>query len=263
LKSIINPYAFRPARLDHFATPTSFVALVAGKPNPDGPIKQALKDLRIKATTDLTRLINTSAELVKLVYTGVASIFKVLVFVGSMFISRLLGLAGISPGHHVHRGIAKIHNFFRSAGEFLYPARAVKNVVIAHPTSVINKVEESYSKLLSKLGGQVTQVLQEEERPSSPNEARSDVSKLKDQKEIKQPSGPDEDNEGSNIEIFSEQQRKGLLESLDSGQIPEIPSKLQQVLNKEQILAEIKKLEDESTPTIPNELLQLVSNGFN
>ncbi|MGQ3889428.1 hypothetical protein ACQUW5_10395 [Legionella sp. CNM-1927-20] len=130
----------------------SFGALAVGKPNPWSPVKHAFKDLRIKATTDLTRLINTGAELVKLIYTGVASIFKVLAFVGGMAISRIAGLAGMSPGHHFHRGVGKIHNFFRSLGEFLYPARAVKNVVVAHPTSVINKVEDSYTKLLASLG---------------------------------------------------------------------------------------------------------------
>ncbi|STX51113.1 Uncharacterised protein [Legionella busanensis] len=214
LKKLLYPEKKHSIAYQLFAIPTSyiptllrvlinsvmsFVALVAGKPNPGGPIKQALKDLRTKITTDLTRLINTNAELVKLVYTGIASIFKVLTFVGVMAISRVAGWAGMSPGHNVHRGIAKVHNFFRSVGEFFYPARAIKNVVVAHPTSVITKVEESYSKLLHKLGKQA---------------------KLIPQEEVKQWGGPDKMSLGaSNLEVPPEKQNEEIFQSSEDGKI--------------------------------------------
>ena len=105
---------------------TSFVlsslALIKGKKYPFEPIKRVANFLFDKATRDLNRLIIFFTHLTYLAYTGLAVLPKALVNTVGLVISRIAAYFNKNPAHALNKTIASIHTFFRSVGEYFYPA---------------------------------------------------------------------------------------------------------------------------------------------
>lgn len=166
LKKIIYPESIPSIAYQLFAIPLNYIpallritintvmSLVAWgieRPNPWAPMERSWQAFAHKLGTDLTRLINAASEFAHFAFNGIAAFAKVGAYVIGMTIGRLAGFIGFAPGHQMHKGFAGVHNFFRTVGEFFYPARTVKSVVVAHPASVVKDIEESYGKLLTQL----------------------------------------------------------------------------------------------------------------
>lgn len=157
---IVIPLSYIPALLRLIISPIlSFAALLMGLDNPAAPMKNAAFDLLKKSTRDLTRLIVFAKELFYVVYSGFASLFRMLVNVANLTVGRVAGWCGFATGHDSHKVFAAIHVFFRMIGEFFNPGRILKSVVSAHPTPAMEKIAisatSSSSQMLGKLGGKV------------------------------------------------------------------------------------------------------------
>ena len=72
-------------------------------------------------------------------------------YLAAMAVGRIAGLFDAKPAHFLHRLFASVHAFSRSVGEFLYPARALKDVAVAHSNHTMTDVEVSYVKLMKRI----------------------------------------------------------------------------------------------------------------
>ena len=149
------PFTYIPALL-RLATAVimSGVAWLVDNPKPFQPIKHASTALNHKITKDLSRLIVAGAGAVHLISNFASSLVKALAFTISMTIGRIAGLINWHPAHALHKGIAKVHVFFNTLGEFLYPVRAVKKVESAHFNHTFRATDDFYRRLLLKLSDQ-------------------------------------------------------------------------------------------------------------
>lgn len=129
----------------------SLTAWGIGKPYPLQPIQQAGSVLKNKILKDLSRVLVFSSELVHTLFRGLSSLTKMQAFTFIMAIGRISSVVNLPTGHFFHQNLAAIHVFFRTVGEFLYPVRATKQVVFAHPAHIIQEADDSYVTLLQSL----------------------------------------------------------------------------------------------------------------
>ncbi|ASQ46899.1 hypothetical protein [Legionella clemsonensis] len=134
-----------------FAFILSPLAWYMGNPEPAQPIKRASSDLYAKISKDLNRLLIAGSQLMYGCFKVLASPIKALAFTTNMLISRIAALADWLPAHSIHQYFARIHSFFNNLGEWMYPARATKSVIFAHPVHTIKAVEHSYKRMLEQL----------------------------------------------------------------------------------------------------------------
>lgn len=147
------PLAYVPAIL-RFGVSflVSLVAFGSTAPYPWEPIRRAAAQLLDQAKKDTSRLLAFSNYMIYLPYTLISSLLKITAYIATMTIGRVAGLFEAKPAHSMHKGLALLHAFFRHIGEFLYPASLLKSVAVAHPTHTIIEVEESYVKLIQRIG---------------------------------------------------------------------------------------------------------------
>ncbi len=147
------PLSYIPGLLRLALSPLlSVAALVSKKPYPWEPVKQAAGSLLDKSKKDLSRLIVFTTHMLYIPYTLITSLVKMTASIGMMILGRIAGLFDAKPAHALHRAFAAMHTFFREVGEFLFPARVLKEVAIAHPIHTIGEVESSYVKLITRIG---------------------------------------------------------------------------------------------------------------
>lgn len=167
LKKLIYPQKARSIAFQLFYIPLSYISALSRvlasvflsltawaiqKTYPWEPVKNATADLRKKIVTDLHRLLQFVSHAVYLAYKVSASLVKMVAYTLNMILARIASLVfNQKISHALHRGFASVHNFFRTLGEFFYPARAAKSVAVAHPQSVIKNVEISYGKMVASL----------------------------------------------------------------------------------------------------------------
>lgn len=147
------PLAYIPAILRVITSPVlSLGTWIAGNPNPVEPMRRAGAFLVDKIKKDLSRLLVVVSNLSYLLYSLMAAVVKLPASLSALIIGRIAGFFDAKPAHAVYRLFAVVHNFMRSLGAFLYPARAMKEVSVAHPTATMLKTEASYLKLLQEMG---------------------------------------------------------------------------------------------------------------
>jgi hypothetical protein len=129
----------------------SLAALVVGNPHPFEPFKKAATYLKDHVKKDLSRLLVFATFAIYIPYTIATTFIKMPAYVATMAIGRIAGLFNAKPAHFIHRFFASVHAMARSVGEFLYPARALKDVTVAHPNHTITDVEASYVKLMKQI----------------------------------------------------------------------------------------------------------------
>jgi hypothetical protein len=152
------PLSYIPAVLRFIVSfGLSFAAWIKGNPNPINPIREASFFLVNKIKTDLSRLIKVVTNLTFFMYSLSAAFIKMGVYLAVMLIGRIGGLLDLKPAHAMHRACSSVHQLMRIMGEFFYPARAMKDVSVAHSTDTIIKNEFSYIKLLQKMKGTTSQ----------------------------------------------------------------------------------------------------------
>lgn len=163
------PLSYIPAVLRFMISPAlSLVAWIKGTPNPAEPVRRAGTFLVDKIKKDLSRFIVVGTNIIYLFYSVTAAFIKLPAYLITLSIGRVAGLFDAKPAHALHRLFAMVHNFMRSMGEFFYPARAMKDVHVAHPTDTILKTEASYLTLLQQMGqGEATSAPSEEATSSS------------------------------------------------------------------------------------------------
>lgn len=146
------PLSYVPAILRFMVAFTlSFVALIKGNPLPMNPIRRAGEFLVDKIKKDLSRLLVVAANITYLVYSLIATFVKMSAYLSIMAVGRVAGLFDAKPAHATHRLFATVHKVMRTIGEFFYPARAMKDVYVAHPIDTMFKAESSYIRLLQTL----------------------------------------------------------------------------------------------------------------
>lgn len=143
------------------------IAWFMGNPEPAQPIKRASRDLYTKISRDLNRLLIAGSQFIYLCFKVMTSPVKALAFTVNMLISRIAALVDLILSHSIHQKFARVHAFFNKFGEWMYPARSIKSVVIAHPVHTIKEIEHSYKRMLEQF--EITQfssdvILQEEKQ---------------------------------------------------------------------------------------------------
>lgn len=129
----------------------STIAWFKENPHPWEPVKQASNALAAKCIKDLNRLFIAASGFIHMLFNISTSFFKALTFTVNMIVGRIAGVLGLfNAGHLFHRGVAALHVFSRTIGEFLYPARSTKSVVFAHPAHTVKETESSYHKLMAE-----------------------------------------------------------------------------------------------------------------
>lgn len=157
IQSLLIILAYIPAILRLIlSVPMSLIACMKKNPHPWAPIQRASTDLLKKIAADLNRLVIAGIDLAHLLFSIAASFIKMTAFTTNMALSRLTSLVGLPISHLFHKTVAKVHTCFRQIGAFLYPARATKSVVFAHPIDTIKKTEHSYQQLMSSLNVNMT-----------------------------------------------------------------------------------------------------------
>lgn len=147
------PLAYIPAILRVIVSPAlSLGAWIVGNPNPAEPVRKAGAFLVDKIKKDLSRLLVVVSNLSYLLYSLMAAVVKLPASLSTLVIGRIAGLFDAKPAHALHRLFAVVHNFMRSLGAFLYPARVMKDVSVAHPSDTMLKTEASYLRLLHEMG---------------------------------------------------------------------------------------------------------------
>ncbi len=137
-----------------FSILLSLAALILGNPHPLKPIIHAGTVFFDKLKKDLSRLLVFASYVTYLAHKAVSCLIKMLAFTLNMAVGRLGSVFNVHTGHLFHEGVASVHVFFRSVGEFFYPARATKSVVFAHPSHTLNEIKESsYQKIGQSLQG--------------------------------------------------------------------------------------------------------------
>lgn len=144
------PLSYIPALMRCIIAPfLSIVALVNGKNNPVTPMKRSTIKLLDKIKSDLSRILVVASYLTSLAHMIILTPLRAFAYAVAMLIGRVAD--DEKPAHAIHRGFAFIHNVFRSLGEFIYPARAIKDLASAHPAHTLKQVEHSYIKLLAQM----------------------------------------------------------------------------------------------------------------
>lgn len=166
LKKLLYPETHPSIAFQLFSIPLNYIPAVlrfavsllltlyavgSNQENPFEPIRRASTDLFDKIKKDLSRLIVLTSYLIYIPYTLVSTYAKTASFTASMIIGRVASLFDAKPAHFIHKGFASVHAFFRWLGEFIYPARALKDVTVAHPTHTIKEIENSYERLLVQM----------------------------------------------------------------------------------------------------------------
>lgn len=173
------PLSYIPALIHlGLALGLSLAAAIAGKSHPLEPSKRAGIYLWDKVKKDLSRLIVFATHMAYIPYFFMYTLTKALVYTVTLIIGRVASLFDASPAHDIHQFFAAVHIAFRQMAEFLYPARALKHVVVAHPANTMGIVEESYVTCMSELRGQRHYEAQTLNSPgvevaSSPSKAQS------------------------------------------------------------------------------------------
>jgi hypothetical protein len=197
LKKILYPETPRSIAFQFFSIPLTYIpatlrllfspvltlfALIEGKSHPFAPMQREADNLFGKCKRDLSRLLVFSTYVASLVYTLVATPIKAIAYLITMAVGRVAGLFDIPLAHSVHKLFALCHIFFRNVGEYFYPARAIKDVTVAHPAHAMKEVEESYVAVLKQTGKSFAKTEHDYQNPGS--------SALFSNDEAKQPSIP-------------------------------------------------------------------------
>lgn len=162
------PLAYIPAVLRLMVSPImSLCALGSGKKYPFAPMKRAAGNLFERCKKDLSRLIVFFNYMASLTYLVCITALRAIAYTVSMLIGRIAGFFDVKPSHAIHKVFASIHLFFRTIGEFLYPARAIKSVTIANPVHTLNEIDGSYKAVLKQIIRTRTEVDNEKERDTS------------------------------------------------------------------------------------------------
>lgn len=146
------PLSYIPSLLRVLLSPVlGAVAYGLGKEHPEEPMKRAASDLVDQIKKDLSRLGLFAVNLVYVNYLFITTFVKAIVFTAGLITGRIASLFGVKTAHTLHKGFAFMHNLFRTLGEFLYPARALKSVAIANPVHTIKEIDTSYHKAMQQL----------------------------------------------------------------------------------------------------------------
>lgn len=149
------PLSYIPALTRCLISPfLSIAALVNGKSNPVAPMKRSTIKLLDKIKSDLSRILVVASYLTSLAHMIILTPLRALAYTVAMLIGRVAD--DVKPAHAIHRAFAFIHNVFRSLGEFIYPARAIKDLASAHPAHTLKQVEHSYVRLLAQMDNEKT-----------------------------------------------------------------------------------------------------------
>ena len=167
------PLAYIPAILRFvFSFILTGVALAYDKAHPFEPVKRASGNLYNKTVKDLSRLLVFGSHLIYLPYMAFSAVIKAASYVCIMAVGRIAAFFDIKTAHAIHQSFARIHTFFKSIGDFIYPAAILKSVSIAHPTHTINQVGAefigSYSKLLLQMERENAGALEDAGREINP-----------------------------------------------------------------------------------------------
>ncbi|MFT4059720.1 MAG: hypothetical protein QM652_09245 [Legionella sp.] len=172
------PLAYVPVVLRVLASPlVSFAAWFNQNSHPTAPMHRSFDLLMDHLKKDFMRLAMVTTKLVFLTYTGVATFVKLFAYLCSMAIGRVAGLFDNKPAHALHRVFAMVHTTMRSMGEFFYPARAMKDSTVAHPTDTMIKTQSSYDTLLDQLKV-TTADADKPEQTKQPEEQQKDYSEF-------------------------------------------------------------------------------------
>jgi hypothetical protein len=160
------PLSYIPAILRVAGTCVLTVAaFFQGNPKPLEPLKRSFTALVNKTEKDLTRLIVFASYMMYLPYLFASTMVKTAAYLCTMTIGRVAGIFSWKPGHFFHQIFAGLHNSARTVTEYFYPTNILKSVEVAHPNSTMKEVEESYVKLMEKIGRD-----EAEDKEAIPNE---------------------------------------------------------------------------------------------